>query len=108
MFNPDRIYALRTLRVIPLTKISLSQTAWGTDTDDPILDQMKAAEITTGGMDEENAREMVGFVCESRQGLSHERVVGMLGTATKDTWSAHETEDFVELSYANGCPNSRP
>lgn len=99
---------MRTLKVIPLAILVLFLSSCGTDTDDPILNQMKAAEITTGGMDEESAREMVGFVCESRQGLSHERVVGMLGTATNDTWSAHETEDFVELAYANGCPDSRP
>lgn len=86
---------------------ALFLTSCGTDTDDPILDQMQAAEITTGGMDEESAREMVGFVCESRQGLSHERVVGMLGTVTEGTWSAPEIEDFVELSYANGCPDVR-
>lgn len=99
---------MRTLTVIPLAIATLFLTSCGTDTDDPILEQMKAADITTGGMDEESAREMVGFVCKSREGLSHEWVVRMLGTATEGTWSAPEVEDFVELSYANGCPDSRP
>lgn len=82
---------MRGLKVIPLAILIPFLSSCGTDTDDPILDQMKAAEIVTGGMDGEKGRKMVG----------------MLGTATKNTWSAHETEDFVELAYANGCPDSR-
>lgn len=99
---------MRILKVIPLVIAALFLSSCGTDTEDPILDQMEAAGITTGGMDEESAQEMVGFVCESRQGLSHERVVGMLGTTTGSTWSAPEIEDFVELAYANGCPGFWP
>lgn len=96
-----------TFKVITLAIAALFLSSCGTDTYDSILGQMEAAEITTGGMDEENAQEMLGFVRESRQGLSSERVVGMLGTATDSTWSPHEIEDFVELAYANECPESR-
>lgn len=99
---------MRTLTIIPLAILALFLTSCGTDTDDPILDQMEAAGITTGGMDEESAREMVGFVCKSREGLSHEWVMGMLVTATEGIWSAPETEDFVELAYTGGCLDSRP
>lgn len=98
---------MKTLRILTLiiAGIALTGCSTGPNTDDPLTTQMKDANITVGGLTDQDAQKAVTAVCNGRDSdLSHGWVLDTVRMSVDGKWSDGEAERFLDIAYANECP----
>ena len=98
---------MKTLRILTLivTAVALTGCSTGHNTDDPLTTQMEDANITMGGITDQGAQKTVTAICNARDNdLSHDWALDTIRVEFNGDWSDDEAERFLNIAYANGCP----
>lgn len=101
---------MKTLRILTLIIAGIALTGCSTspNTDDPLTTQMEDANITVGGITDQDAQKAITSICNTRDNdLSHGWVLDTLRMTFEGNWSDGEAERFLDIAYANECPEYR-